>query len=215
MPDLLVQRTEYERNGTTYAVEIHYDPHAGSPRDDTNLCTISAWASRYDLTDDDAPDYRSTFEEYGFEPIAAELDDDPSILWWAPLRVEDHGARGVNLSLAVDGERAHGVVFVTREDWKACMGNESVRSPEWFASPQGVQGELDTYADYCNGNVYGYIVKVVETHRDANGEPFTHDRIIEDGSCWGFIGDDGRDECEREALEAVEYDASKREKVQA
>lgn len=50
------------------------------------------------------------------------------------------------------------------------------------------KGEIETWLAYCNGEVYGYII------RDRDGNNLD--------SCWGFYG---QDDCEQEAESSAEY----------
>ena len=58
-----------------------------------------------------------------------------------------------------------------------------------------LQGEVETYNQYINGEVYGFIIE------DENGNP------VEDGSCWGFY--DTKDAI-AEAKSIVDYEVKQR-----
>lgn len=50
---------------------------------------------------------------------------------------------------------------------------------------------LDSYSDWCNGEVYGYVVKVIDV---KTGE------VISEDSCWGYVGSEYAEEEKREAI---------------
>lgn len=66
-----------------------------------------------------------------------------------------------------------GFVVVRENEIKEAMGDdwEKHRTPEWVS--EAVNGEVEEYARYLEGDVYGYVV--------ADDTPFSD-------SCWGFIG---------------------------
>jgi len=62
------------------------------------------------------------------------------------------------------------------------------------------------YTRWCNGECYGYEIKVYKLERDEDGEPLTDQdyypvaRPIWEDSCWGYIGWDYAVESTKEAL---------------
>lgn len=115
------------------------------------------------------------------------LDDNYVIL---PLHMYDHG----NVSLSTGSFSCPwdsgqvGYVYVTKEkvtekygDWTA----ETIAK-----ATKCLEGEVETYSQYINGDVYGYVIKNEELEE------------IDDGSCWGFYDDEY---CEQEAKRVVDH----------
>lgn len=65
-----------------------------------------------------------------------------------------------------------GFAIITNDDWKTCMG-DTPRTEERLR--EIIDSEVESYAMYLEGQVYGYVV--------AEDTPFAD-------SCWGFLGDD-------------------------
>lgn len=91
-----------------------------------------------------------------------------------PLRFDDYGSSGCQLSEESDGSNANAVIYV----------NAETLAKEWDGDRDKARAcmlaEVSEYSSWLTGEVSGYIIK------DADGDdlegPF-HD------SCWGFIGD--------------------------
>lgn len=67
-----------------------------------------------------------------------------------------------------------GFAIVTEDDIETCCGDDKkYRTLEWLTD--AINSEVETYAMYLEGQVYGYVV--------AEDTPFAD-------SCWGFLGDD-------------------------
>lgn len=73
-----------------------------------------------------------------------------------------------------------GYIYVSHADIRKEYGRLNIRKATTL-----LQAEIETYDDYLTGNVWGYIVE------DENGNHVE--------SCWGFYGNEGRAEAEREA----------------
>ena len=111
-----------------------------------------------------------------------------------PVYMFDHGSIALSLDAFGDPWDSGQVGFavVTREGFKAAMGKVT----RWTAKQvsrvrECVRGEVETFSDYLNGNVYGVVVL------DANGE--TEDSV------WGFYGNVEEygieDVCSKEEME--------------
>lgn len=119
------------------------------------------------------------------------LDDNYVLL---PVYMYEHG----NIALSTSSFSCPwdsgqvGYIYVSKEkvveeygDWTA----ETVAQ-----ATKLLEGEVETYSQYLNGEVYGYVIE------DGGGEE------TEEGSCWGFYG---MDYCIEEAKGMVDYLAKK------
>lgn len=93
-----------------------------------------------------------------------------------------------------------GFIYASRETIRKEYGYADDESAEIFAKTLDtvrtvLEGEIETYEQYINGNVYGYVVE------GEDGE-----EIDDGGSCWGFYpeGDGGYEYCLREAKSIVD-----------
>ena len=198
-----------------YNIEVHQDDHYDNPREDwgDNFGTMVCFHDRYDLGDkrqdhynndewienfagqfcDDIQkkldwwyerlcpryeDSRTKYEKKRKEVIQKLLDDNVFML---PLYLYDHSGITMNtggFSCPWDSGQV-GYIYVTkekvREEFKVKVVSPKLRAKVYKILEQ----EVKVYDDYLTGNVWGYIIK------DHNGNE------IDDGSCWGFYGDDG------------------------
>ncbi len=72
------------------------------------------------------------------------------------------------------------------------MGQDGLTLRQWMI--QQAKSACESYTDYCNGNVYGYVVELHTARKDDDDEVITdhdyydHHTPIEEDSCWGFYG---------------------------
>lgn len=84
-----------------------------------------------------------------------------------------------------------GFTYVPHEKIIAEYGDLSANSIE--KATQCLRAEIESYDDYLNNNVYGYIVE------DEGGEHLD--------SSWGFFGDEGKKEAESDAKSFIDHHA--------
>jgi hypothetical protein len=107
-----------------------------------------------------------------------------------PLYMYDHG----NVSLSTGSFSCPwdsgqvGYVYVSKEDVITEYGDWTAETVA--KATKCLEGEVETYSQYINGDVYGYIIKNEELEE------------IDDGSCWGFYDDEY---CEQEAKRVVDH----------
>lgn len=168
---MLLEKSEV--NGFT--VEIHADEPPFSPRDDWDHgCELVLSHRRYDLPNDGKIDFGSFG---GWGEIAQYLKDELGALVVLPVYMLDHS--GIALSLGDfadpwDSGQA-GLAYVTPKNWADTQGTE------WTGSEADIEqarllcaGDVQTYGQYLNGEVYGYVIK------DFDGETLDE--------CWGMYG---------------------------
>ena len=146
----------------------------------------------------DAPQYKTQHEAWQAARAKARgriLDKHYIML---PLRLYDHSG----ISMYVGSQPSPfdpggwdsgqvGWIYVTRdkaiEEW-AGKGKRLTRRARELAV-KCLEGEVETYNQYLTGDVYGYVIE------DETGEE------VEDGSCWGFFGEEY---CKQAAIEEAD-----------
>ena len=140
------------------SVEVFYDQHAESPRQWDNMTKFIMFHRRYNLpheVDIHEQDYSS------WDEMEAELQQ--QYKWVYPVFMYDHSGLAFSInsfSCRFDSGQVGIVVCDEGEASAACA---------W------AKAELQTYSDYANGNVFGFLV-------EENGEHIH--------SCGGFYGSD-------------------------
>lgn len=165
-------------------LEIFPDDGPESPREWSNLGTMAFFHKRYDLGDKDHGINANSFnswdemEKYVWEELKAAVV--------MPVYMYDHG--GLAFSTSRDNYPFNdrwdsgrlGLMFVTKETVRKEYPGEDPNnlSPEKIAKIKDIlTNELKVYAQYVEGDVYGFQVTDKKT-----GD------CIE--SCWGFYGSD-------------------------
>lgn len=174
-----------------YTVEINYDPDPESPAKWDNLGVITYnGRSRYVLgttgiTNDE------------FDRIKQKIDTGAYI--GLPVWAYVHGSSTIKAAesnpFSCPWDSGHtGWVYATREKVLSEFGGPAAkritkRMKE--AALSCLRAEVETFSQYLNGEVYGFVIK------DANGNQID--------SCWGFYGLDAcRDEASNVALNWAE-----------
>ena len=182
-------------------VEIHADPYAESPREWDNLSTMAFFHTRYSLGDTDHG-YRSEDFE-GWDAMKARIMKDHKPAAIVPVYMFDHSG----ISISADTERfrafdAHGWdwgqigwAFVSREKTLSEYGGKNLTAKKIEKALQVLLGEIDTYNQFLQGDVYGYEIS------DPN------DNDLELDAVWGFYG---LDYAKQEANKAAEYEAKQK-----
>lgn len=200
--DTLIETIEHA--GCT--IEIHYDMDHCNPRTDYDqLGTIIYSSSRYTLGDincniddhlyglctDIHPDFpEEQFEEHGWKI----LEKYYHIL---PVYCYMHG----NIALSTGSfscpwdSGQSGFIYCLKETMIKEVGNYTEqRAEEWLRQ------EIEEYSSYLNGEVYGYIVK------DPDGNKVE--------SCYGYLGESGKNYMLNEGKSAAEFNQEKIEKLE-
>ena len=147
------------KNGNT--VSIYQDMSAESPREWDNLSTFYCWHKRYVLGDIQNSD---TDEEHGVDAIIV------------PIYMYEHGSVAIStkpFSCPWDSGRL-GHAVVTKQEIIENYGEYN--DVNIAKTKRCIEAEVETYNDYLNGEIYGYVLK------DKEGE--------EIDSCFGFYGYD-------------------------
>lgn len=186
-------------------VRIVYDEDAPSPRECDNLCVMVCWHDQANLGDVQRNRHR---EDCSAKAIIREVrQSGDKVVAMLPLYLYQHS--GMTIRTTPFGDRWDsgqvGWAYITREGAKkmGCVGvrheykdGKTVEAGTWdkAALEDAIRGEVANYDEYITGECYGYIVE------DKDGDE------VDDGSCWGFVGD--LDYVRKEAKERAEYAAA-------
>ena len=154
---------------------LKHDNHADSPRTWCNLGTMICFHNRYDLGDShsySSDDY-SSWEE--MEKDLIKKENTAVIL---PLYLYDHSV--VTISTAPFSNRWDsgqvGFILVSKETALADFGGKIVTAKLKQKIEKQLEGEVETYAQFLEGDVYGFCIE------DEDGNHID--------SCYGFYGSD-------------------------
>lgn len=154
---------------------LKHDNNADSPRTWCNLGTMICFHKRYDLGDShsySSDDY-SSWEQ--MEKDLIKKEDTAVIL---PLYLYDHS--GVTISTSPFSNRWDsgqvGFILVSKETALAEFGGKIVTAKLKQKLEKILEGEVETYAQFLEGDVYGFCIE------DEDGNHID--------SCYGFYGSD-------------------------
>ena len=150
-----------------YLLKVYYDDCPIDPREDDNLTKMVCFHKRYTLGDDH--DYKvddfDSWEEMG-EYLTKEHD--PLII--KPLYLFDHG--GITISTKSFGcnwdSGQVGFVYVTKQDVRDSFFLKRCGQAIKERVDVLLEGEVETYAKYLTGQVYGYEVSKMVTDEDGD-----------------------------------------------
>lgn len=137
-----------------YSIEIHTDEDGESPREWDNLGTMYCEHRNYTLGDEHAESPFIEDEETGAKKPKE------NILMMLPLYLYDHSGLTMNttgFSCNWDSGMV-GVIYITKEKAQQEYGKRLTKKT-LETIKRVLVGEVKTYDDYLQGNVYGWIVK--------------------------------------------------------
>ena len=148
-----------------YVANIQFDTSPFNPRDDDNLGTIIAFHSRYNYSDNNDWTKEELLEHIQKEDILS-----------LPIYHYEHG------DVALSTTPFHcqwdsgqiGYMFVSHAEIIEWFGELNLEQAE-----KNLKAEIETYSQYCNGEVYGY-----QIYKKGDCQ-YCSDDV---DSCWGFIG---------------------------
>ena len=150
-----------ERIGN-YILRLYYDENPCDPREDYNLSKMVCFHKRYNLGDDH--DFKSDdFDSWDEMEKHIAGTEDPLII--KPLYLYDHG--GITISTSSFGcqwdSGQVGFVYVRKQDVRDSFSIKRCGQPMKERVDVLLEGEVETYDKYLQGQVYGYeIGKVSE-----------------------------------------------------
>jgi hypothetical protein len=162
---------EFQHEGLT--VQIFYDDMPESPREWDNFGRLALKHDRYDMPNE------ADIDIHGYDSwneVEAALRHEYGALVILPVSMYDHS--GVHIYAGNNGMYGAqiGFTYCTREDILNNWGSKRVTQKQRIQAEALLTAEVETYSDYSNGNVYGYVIL------DEDGEELD--------SCWGIYGYD-------------------------
>lgn len=180
-------------------IRICYSLNAGSPREWDNVGTI------YSNHRDYNPDGHKIdeIENEDGELVSEELD---RRFIWLPIYYYEHG--GLSVSTKRDypyndrwDSGLFGIIAVEKDKLRKERGWKAITKKRREEILRSLEGEIETFDNYCRGEVYGYVVE------DEEGEHID--------SCFGYYGDEGMKDAILEAKDMVECELERRKKAKS
>ncbi len=199
--------------GDTFRVRIKYDGHPSSPREDENGSHFFTAHRRYASPDRYTGSMLRAIREAvwpkGDYPAGVDEAVEGDDLWtlmkhvtpravWLKVYGYEHGGIVYRAASAEErnpflGRAQHaewdsgfaGIILMTLEAARECMMVKRLSPKARAQVVANLQGEVDTYSDFVNGHVYGYIVERVALDEDGD---VIEDEVEEVDSCWGYYG---------------------------
>lgn len=154
---------------------LKHDNHADSPRTWDNLGTMICFHKRYDLGDSHG---YSSIDYSSWEQMEKDLIKKENTAVILPLYLYDHSV--VTISTAPFSNRWDsgqvGFILVSKEKALADFGGKIVTAKLKQKIEKQLEGEVETYAQFLEGDVYGFSIE------DEDGNHID--------SCYGFYGSD-------------------------
>lgn len=91
-----------------------------------------------------------------------------------------------------DNETVDGIWTPDKYVRESYTGQDGLSLYQWMVKQ--AEGACEQYTDYCNGNVYGYDIRIYKVRKDDDGDIITdfdyyeHHKEVAEDSCWGFYG---------------------------
>lgn len=173
-----------------FKAEIYQDDNPFSPREDDNIGNMLCFHRNYSLGDEKLKDSFCYTKECrlenltencnGWEEVEEVLKNEFKAVVILPLYLYDHS--GLSMKTYRHGIHASwdcgcvGFIYATREKVLQEYGKKKITKSLLEKIENLLIAEVQTYSQYLEGNVYGYVI------RDENNENVD--------SCWGFFGID-------------------------
>ena len=161
-----------------YNVEIHQDENPEDPREWDNLGMMVCFHKRYNLGD--KHNYRSQ-NFNGWSELKKQIIKDHNPVAIIPLYLYDHSGITINTTgfSNIDSARWDwgqiGFAFIPRDEFLKEFEKKRVTKTLKEKANEILLSEVQTYNQYLTGEVYGYVIKDIETEEVKE-------------SCWGFFG---------------------------
>jgi len=178
-----------------YTIETYYSDCPCNPRDDCSLGTMACFHGRYDLGD--AVDFSSK-DFNGWDEMETHIKNKLGAVVILPLYLYDHSSQSIStrsfVGRAVHGEWDSGrigFIYATKEDIRKNWGCKRVSQELIKETERILEGEVNNYDQYIQGNVFGFTIE------DSEGNNID--------SCGGYLGEDYYDEMVNEARHTIDY----------
>lgn len=189
-----------------FTIEIHQDLDPLNPRKEfDNLAVFAFFHRRYSLGDKDTGIADRDYSSWDEMEAAIWKKFDVAVL--TPVWMLDHSGitiRSHSFNDPWDSGQI-GFAWITKKAARESYGWKTITPSRCKILKEALESEIKTYDDFLTGSVYGYVIK------DPDGND------VDDGSCWGFYGDDGYGEdsyAVREARSTIDHEILSREKAE-
>jgi hypothetical protein len=164
-----------------YNILIMPDNCDDSPREWDNLGKMVCFHRRYNLGDEND---LKTSDFTSWDDLEKYLVKEMGAVVILPLYLYDHSGLAMSVGSFI-GRAQHaewdsgqvGFIYATKKDILDCYGGKKLSPKKKARTADVLEGEVETYSQYLNGEVYGFIIESGELP-----EP-------DETSCWGFYGD--------------------------
>ena len=161
-----------------YTIEIHQDEFPVNPREDDNTGTMVCFHTRYTMGDKDHGFDVDDCDSWDGWIAHVKKKEDAAVM--LPIFMYDHSGVTINttgFTCPWDSGQV-GFIFVSKKRAREIFGWRLLTKKRLSSIESYLKNEVGTYDMYLKGDVYGYKVM------NPAGEE------IEDGSCWGYYGDE-------------------------
>lgn len=175
-----------------YNINIYYDSNPESPRDWDNLGTFYTAHHRYKPEEQFCKHFERD-EVFASEGIF--LDDFLKKYIALPIYLYDHGGQTISSSpfSCKWDSRLFGMVAVSVEKVRQEFGWKRISPKRREQIEKQLQGEIESYDQYLQGEVYGFTVTSQKDESDTID------------SCWGYYGNDCLKDIETECCKLIDY----------
>lgn len=170
-------------------LQIFFDQNAESPREWDNRGVMACFHNKYTLGD------KVSFSPHDFENwtfMKAYIETVLGAVICLPLSIYDHGSIMIKIGdhRGFDSGRI-GFIYLTQNsldnDYESQGDGDGLLDDESEVSYHNrltsyLESEVEVYNQYLEGDVYGFKLIERTEHNDA-------DKDVEIDSCWGFYGD--------------------------
>jgi hypothetical protein len=185
-----------EKRIGNYLIEVKQDMSPESPRSWDNLGTMVCFHNRYSLGD--KHNYNSN-DYSGWDEQLKVISKNEDVCVILPIFMYEHSGVCINTkpySCPWDsGQIGH--IFVSKEKVRKEYNVKRISKKLKECITKYLEGEVKTYSDYLEGNVYSYEINKIT----ICNEGCEHKHFMD--SCSGFIGDE--DYCLEEAERVVQH----------
>jgi hypothetical protein len=187
-----------------FIIEIVDDDAPISPRAWDNLGVMVCWYHDYDLGDGLPERLRQRFQRWDMTEIEAFVrwkNLNRKHLLALPLYLYDHSALAISTTpfgCRFDSGQV-GWIYATHDRLKEAYGTDEITPEILERTRQGLLAEVEVYDQYLGGDVWGYVIREKDKKR-------RHQVLA---NCFGFYGQQGSQECLKQARETADAQEKK------
>jgi hypothetical protein len=173
------QKIEYKG----YTIKIEHDELCESPREWDNLGTMICNNRRYDLLGDSGPSKNFPWDEFSsWQEAHKYLLKNMNAAAILPLYIYDHSGITMNttgFSCRWDSGQV-GFIYATKEKIRAEYGWKRLTKERLKQIEEILKGEVETYNQFLNGEVYGYVTEKDGEYIESCGGYYDQEDCLND-----------------------------------